>query len=142
MEDQSAEAAALISAVKAAQDAGDYALAREHKMALEATAAFDRAEERETVLIRGCKWPGVERQAPLHRSPLLPRDGAQFRLVVKVDSGRGIQGLIQRRSLLAQQRQPCRDAACRDTRCKKGSKPIVTAEPIGITKLLKTFKFK
>ncbi|QDZ17671.1 hypothetical protein HOP50_01g01780 [Chloropicon primus] len=118
--------AAIIEAVNAAQDQEDYACARAHKKKLEATAAFAAAGERETVLIRGCKWPGAERQAPLHRSPHLARNGKQFRLVVKVDSGRGLPGQMQRRMRLDPQRVPL--PACG-----------VLAERMGKMNLLKTF---
>ena len=141
-EKQSANAAALITAVQDAQAIGDYGTAAAHKAELESIAIFDRAEERETVLIRGSKWPGVERQAPLHRSPHLPCGGNQFRLVVKVDSGHGFQGGIQnqnqRRSFLAQQHSHSH-ASCKGA-C--GNKGPCAGESIPIARVLKTLKLK
>lgn len=124
---ESPKIAALISAVNSAQAEQDYATARVHKLKLETEAAFSRAEERETVLIRGSKWPGAESKAPLHRSPHLPKDGRQFRLIVKVDSGKGLPGKVQRRMHVHS--RACQGGACgmhADPCGRKYTKPLKT----------------
>ena len=80
LEDQ---AAPEVEACVTANLAGDIETANRYKAEFERSAAIACAAERETVLMRGACWPGLEARAALHRSPTLP-PGA-FRLLVKAD---------------------------------------------------------
>ena len=80
------EVEAIVSVIQKAMQHQDYTTANnlKEKLIMDPRVTFNSASERETVLIRGAKWPGFEAEAPLHRSPQLSHQD-KFRLVVKVD---------------------------------------------------------
>ena len=109
----SAAVQSLVSVVHDAQAVEDWKTANAAKQEIGRVAKFSIAEEREVVLIRGSKWPGVERHAPLHRSPAIAEGSGDWRLVVKVDAG----ATLLRRPVMPPPIEEHGHGSCKDERC-------------------------